>query len=277
MRKFLPVILLAGSLLGPASIRASILYQETFSTDGTLDDYTGAGKIFTSYSGSGVYTAAASGGKFNLGFTGGQDGSLYTYTSFGSARQLLSMQVDFTLNSASAADKPLLLFISDFANIGDFGPDWNMWNAQGNWSFANPGALTSSYPVTATDGLGGTHTDPGLQASTTYTWSFFLNQSGIQETYQAPDGVSRTLNTDTWSMYIGDTLVADNVPRGAQAENIQGLVLQLSRNYNGGSSSMNLDNIVIRDDLALVPEPATAALLTLGALFLLPRRRHLVA
>lgn len=272
--------ILAGIVLVLSShAQAAILYDETFSVDGPIGDYTGPGKIFTAYSATNNYFAQATGGVLNMGLPaegeGTPSGLLYTYTSLGSARSLLSMQFDFTMLGGGAADSAFGLYIGSYANIDEFAPGWNVHEGARNWTKINASA-GASYAVTAQDGTNTNHTDSGLLAGQTYTWNVFLNQSGADELYIGPDGGSHLLENNSWSLFVDNVLVADSVPKGnaGSTGSINGIVFILSKNYYGGSSNMNVDNLIIRDDLNMVPEPSAVALLALGGMAVMARRRR---
>lgn len=240
---------------------AAQLYSETFSADGPVADYVGAGKIF-SHSAAGPSMPGASGGKMSLGFMAnvGADSVGTAVSTLGGEKGLLSVKVDVT--PQSYADGSFRLLATDTSDLV-----WTGWDLAGRtWAAvrinANGLVLNEAgtlYPFALTQN---------------HTLSVFYNDSGAPQSYAGPDGSARTLNDQAWSVFDGTSAIAENVAKGGTAS-MSYVGMLIARNWNGAQTMTDIDNLVIRDDLAMypVPEPASLGLLALSGMLLF-RRRH---
>jgi hypothetical protein len=256
---------IAAAMIAVGTVQAGILVEETFDTDGTIDDYTGSGKVFADYRVIGNELKPdieVLDGKLKLEMATTSVTNVYTLISLGGARTLLSFRFDYQGVQFSAATTAWSLYTGSFALISQFDPGWNIHQGARNWSLARvPG--TNSYAVVAVDGLNVAHSSStGHAIGTWYTWSYYANETGAAEQFTGPDGEDYDLDTACWSLFVGPTLVADNVPKGTTGDNtsLQGIVFNVGRNYPGATSKSAIDNIVVRDDLKLYEKDKTTLL-----------------
>ncbi|HEV7302198.1 MAG TPA: PEP-CTERM sorting domain-containing protein [Tepidisphaeraceae bacterium] len=285
LRKCLFSAVAGAFVMSASSARAAVLYNESFDTDGSIADYTGMGELFQGYvqSNDGGQSVTRNGLNLNIlpnNDTTSEDGSMYAVIGLGGVRSLLSVQMDFTGITYSSASSAFSLYAGTFDQISEFNPGVNGNGTGRNWARIN---VAGNNPYTV-QMRGNESTGPTMQGSTgtTYTWRVYFNDSGATQTYDAPDGTVHTLNDNSFTMFIGDALVGENVVKGSTAGYasgaLEGLALVAGRNFGGASSSTTLDNIIIRDDLALiqtaVPEPASMAVFGVTGLMLMARRRR---
>lgn len=261
-------------------VHAGVIASETFDADGTLADYSGAGKVFSANVMVGDAASSVSGGKLNMQMLAGTTGAdtLYAHVDLGTAKPLLNVKFDLEGVQYSAASGAFQLYVGSFNTIADFEPGWNPSGNGRSWArtviaSGAPYTVTAYAPTAAAGSTTGT-------VGQTYTWNVFLNDSGITQSFTGPDAASHSLNDKEWTMFVGSTIVAANIPKGTSGDStdLQGIVFMTSRNYDGGKSSTNIDNLVVRDDFeAFVPEPTTAGIVAASAMAtMLRRRKHSV-
>lgn len=240
---------------------AAQLYSETFSTDGPVMDYVGAGMTFsTAVAGSSM--PGASGGKMSLGFLANQgaDSVGTVVSALGGEKGLVSLKIDITPQSYSAGSFRILASdTSDFVWAG-----WNL--AARTWAgvrIDNTGLVLNE---------GGTIYPFAMTQS--HTLSVFYNDSGASQSYTAPDGSSRSLADQSWSVYDGTSALAENVAK-AGSGSISHVGMLIARNWSGAQTMTDIDNLIIRDDLDVypIPEPASLGLLALSGLLFVRRRQ----
>jgi hypothetical protein len=252
---------LAVVFMGAATAQAGVIHSETFDTDGNIDDYTGAGKIFSETTKSGsTADGVISGGVLTMN---GGDDEILSRIDLGGTKTLLSIQFDVRGDTYSATSNGAWgAYTGSFDDITDFvGHQQN--NGNRNWSTT----WNTDSNVIAEDDSGTQYSDT-ITIGTFHTWTIYLNQSGGTESFVGPDGSSHNLGTDRWSFFHDNTLVADSVARGTNggydADTLSGIIFTTEQNHSGATSITSIDNIVIRDDLNLIPEPSILLLLGLG-------------
>lgn len=112
---------------------------------------------------------------------------------------------------------------------------------------------------------------------TATTFTLYGNANGGDGLmYLGPDGLTHTLDEDRISVFIGTTLFKDNVAVGNAARDIDEFRMGYNTRLGGGNidgGTLSLNSLVINNDLNIVPEPTSIALLTGSFGLLLLRRR----
>lgn len=89
-----------------------------------------------------------------------------------------------------------------------------------------------------------------------------------------PDNATHTLDGDNFSLWIGNTLVFDNRENPyamTSGNDIHSFAVEFGK---PDGAVWVFDDFVVRNDLALVPEPSTSMLWSLGLAGLAARRRR---
>lgn len=240
---------------------AAQLQNETFSTDGPVANYVGAGKVFSSAT-AGASMPGVSGGKLTVGFaTGGPDNVGCVATALGGDKALVAVQFDITPQSYSAGT---VRFVA--SDTSDF--VWTSWDLGGRtWA----GVRISETGLVVNEG----GTVYPFTMKQNHTLTVFLNDSGASQAYTGPGGGSYTLNDQSLSVFDGSTALVQNAAKaGVQTIGYVGLLA--SRNWDGAETLSDIDNLIIRDDLDIVavPEPTSIGLLASVALLGLRRNRR---
>lgn len=286
------IILFAALFLGATAGNAGVIISETFDTDGNINDYTGAGKVFAQTTISGDATGVVSGGVLTMAQPNTGAGTLYSRIDLGvppgidqaasnliPGLSLMSMQIDVRGDNYNAT-----------INSGGFGAATGSFDVHSNFSSQSTNGSRNfattwvndgpSYNMKAEDGTNTEYTIPGVAVGAFHTWTTYLNQSGSTQNFFGPDGSIHSLDTDRWSFFFDNTLLADNVVKGSggyDSDSIKGVMLWTGKNYSGATSITSIDNIVIRDDLAIVPVPVpeigTISLMLIALAGLLAIRR----
>ncbi|HKP86533.1 MAG TPA: signal peptidase I [Blastocatellia bacterium] len=238
-----------------APVRAqSLLFQQDFSSSNTVGSYVSAtpnNGQFNQITSQGASNVAITGGA--LTFTrGNQNASFSRSTDFTPTPQVLVYQVDITVSGNTAVQLTAALF-----RVGSGFGTGNNDETNAN-TFAKFGIN-----LTATNGTfqirditNGTNS---ANFSGTQTISWILNNSGSTLTYNAPDSTSATLANDRADLYVGNTLVFNDVTVETPTQTMTDLKFV----FTTGTASIALDNFLITE----IPlSPTAVELISFNAL-----------
>lgn len=236
------VAALACLLIASGSAKAQ-LFQQNFESSTNVSDYVNAAApnngqfnaISTSGAGTTVSINTVSGNNV-LQYTraGANAGSFSRTTDFSPTPTTLKYQVDVAVTGNTAAQTTAATFQvgsgfgtanSTEANASTYARfAINLSATNGNFSVRDISSATNSAEFSGTQRI---------------TW--ILNNSGSTLSYTAPDCSTQTVNNDTADVYVGNTLVFDNVAVLTATQTITDLKFV----YSAGSGTIRLDNFLI--------------------------------
>ncbi len=242
---------------------------ETFDAEGDVEAYTGEGKFFYSFADSSEeneHVREVIDGVLRLGYAGSSYGtSMNAMIDFGKTCELLSVAFDYNaLELTSVSSQNGIAFYFGTFPVAAFNPNWHP-----SWGGAGP--LRCWAVVVVKDGPDCIEAVDDSNAKyqfeidkeTVYRLSFFFNETGETKTFTGPDRLEYELETEHWSFFVDDELVADNITKGTsgQYQYLRGIGMKISRNYTGAKSLHEIDNFVVRDDLMMYGHDNTTLLM----------------
>lgn len=228
-------------LIASGSARAQ-LFQQNFESSTSLATYQSAtpnngqfNTISTSGAGTTVSINTVSGNNvLEYTRTGANAGSFSRTTDFSPVPTTLKYQFDLTVTGNTVATTSAAVFQvgSGFGTANSAESNANTYAR-----FAiNLSATNGNFSIR--DITNGT-SSAEFSGAQTITW--ILNNSGSSLSYSAPDSTMQSVNNDTADIYVGNTLIFDNVAVQTPAQTITDLKFV----YSGGSGTIRLDNFLI--------------------------------
>jgi hypothetical protein len=262
-------LFIAGSSIPFAA--AGIVFSQDFSTEDDLNAYLNASADASNTTQFTELSATENGGTWSI-----VDGALVldrteasTFTRTNVLRRedldggtLFSVQFSLSINKEGNYSYNGTGFLIGRNNIPYGGHDAERLN-----SFAIDPAPGSSYKIIGNDLV-------TFSLNQAYIYRIYSNFSGESETYVGPDNATHTLDGDNFSLWIGNTLVFDNRENPyamTSGNDIHSFAVEFGK---PDGAVWVFDDFVVRNDLALVPEPSTSMLWSLGLAGLAARRRR---
>jgi hypothetical protein len=120
---------------------------------------------------------------------------------------ILEFKFNFGISNINTySNDSMVLDVGSFATVGDYNQDTAAVLIFNRLSIdLSPNEIRFE--------MGGTSSAPYVANGTLYALAYYLNGSGTAKTYTAPNGTSQTLNNNCASLWVGTTLVLNNIPR----------------------------------------------------------------
>jgi hypothetical protein len=114
----------------------------------------------------------------------------------------------------------------------------------------NTTATSGNFTVAkSTNTVPGSGTDISSEFSGTQILTWFINNSGVVQTYTAPNGTTASVPDDTWDLWVGNTLALDD--KAATTPTVPLLAFKFALKNQTGAAVVDLDDMAITDLIAL--------------------------
>jgi len=271
MKRTIGLLVVLGLIAAPAS--AGVIFEQDFSSSTNVGDYVNATATTANTTQFGLLDTADSAGVFDI--TSGAltlDRTPVGYAANKMARgaldggSLLSMKFDLKVTSANYAQNGTGFYLgaASDASVNVLGPYNNRFIF-----LTFTGVDGDGFTMAA----GGGSTSAKVTIGDTDQWAIFCNNTASAQSYAAPDGSTSSVAARSFDLWIDNTVMFDDEARYASFSDtkiLSGFMMAWSKNDDG---LWAFDNMVIRNDLDVVPEPGTLVLLGLGGLAALRRRK----
>jgi hypothetical protein len=271
IRRSLPLLVAAAMPFTAGELSAGVIFEQDFSSSTNVADYVSSPADANEFDhiGPGDVTSSATVSitdgalQFSKPIDGTGRAGFLRATDFAGPPTLLSISFDVSGNNVKGNFAP-----GATLQIGDYNVNQNDYSG-GSTAQRFAGILLRTRGSNAFWVEAGGNNSNSIANNTTATIEIFLNNSGSSASYTAPDLVNRILNDRAYTVFVDGVLLAENVA----ADGAGGDLTNMRLLFEKDGLVLNLDNIVIRDDLALIPEPASLALLLVGGGLVAFRRR----
>jgi Secretion system C-terminal sorting domain len=233
-------------LVGLQHVNAQLFVQD-FSSSSTVNDYvnssTPTNGQFTEAAASGAGSEVTiSGGQLSLTRTSGNGCFLTRTVDFSPTPNLLKVVFDLSVPSVGTAQTSgaIMRFGTAYENGTDIPPNTNTNTRLGI-------NLTSSGNFTLNN-IANSATSASFSGQRTITW--WINNTGAVANYLAPDGTTTSVGDDQSDVWVGNTLVFNNMGVATGTVNITDFKL----NFFNGFATILLDNFSMTSE---VPLPIT--------------------
>lgn len=229
--------LAAFCMLMNTSVAQAQLFSQDFSSSTVVADYvspTPNNGQFNAISSSGAGTVVSiNGGTLQFARTANA-GSFSRTTDFSPTPSSIIYRIDITVsgNTAAATSAAIFQVGSGFGTANSPESNANTYARFG----INLSATAGCFSIR--DLTNGT-TSAEFCNTQTITW--VLNNSGASLSYNAPDSAIQTVANDTADLYVGTTLVLNDVPIQTATQ----VITDLKFVFSGGTGTIQLDNIQI--------------------------------
>jgi hypothetical protein len=243
------VVLVSICILMNTSAAQAQLFSQDFSSSTVVADYVSAtpnNGQFNAISSSGAGTVVSiNGGTLQFARTANA-GSFSRTTDFSPTPSSIIYRIDITVsgNTAAATSAAIFQVGSGFGTANSPESNANTYARFG----INLSATAGCFSIR--DITNGT-TSAEFCNTQTITW--VLNNTGAALSYNAPDSTIQTVANDTADLYVGTTLVLNDVPVQTATQ----VITDLKFAFVGGTGTIQLDNVQIN---VLAPTAAGATI-----------------
>ncbi len=253
------VLMLTLPAVGPG--RADVLLDQDFTSSSTVGDFVSAtpdAGQFNDISAISGSTVSVANDQLVFDIQPGGLAGLLRVDLDNPAPSLLALEFVFTFDNKLAVN----FGPSVTLQIGDYEPASNNYNSGGTTAQRFDQILFRRTGSDFRAELSSAQIND-LVYGQEYAFLLLLNDSGAAEQYLGPDGVTRTLNDQSHALYIDGALAIDNAAAGVGGgSDLSGVRLRV---VDGSDVDFLVNSIRVENVLPAVPEPASLALLGLGA------------
>jgi len=242
--------LAAFCVLMSTSAAQAQLFSQDFSSSTVVSDYVSATPTngqFNAIGSSGTGTVVSiNGGTLQFARTGANAGSFSRTTDFSPTPSAIIYQIDITVSGNTTATTSAAIFQvgSGFGTANSTESNANTYARFG----INLSATSGCFSIRDI-----TNSTTSAEFCNTQTITWVLNNTGASLSYNAPNGTVQTVANDTADLYVGTTLVLNDVA----VQTVDQVITDLKFVFSAGTGTIQLDNIQIN---SLAPTAASATI-----------------